>query len=166
MATSLLIPVPEAEDLVASARGGPGTPAHITLAFPFVDLDALTQEVLSELRSRFGAARAFDYRLVRTTRFLDVLFLDPEPADPFRSLIRGLGADGPGGEGPPYPFGVTDILPHVTVMRSEEPEALSRAEAALAAALPVACRATEAWAVTGDANGPWRILSRFPLAEA
>jgi 2'-5' RNA ligase len=161
-----VIPVPEAEDLVARLRGGPGPPAHITLVYPFVVTADLTTGVLSVLTERFAAHPSFGYRLARTTRFLDVLFLDPEPDDPFRGLVRALGADDERGERPPYPLEVTDIRPHVTVTRSDDPDALRRAEAEIASALPIACRAAEALVVAEEPPGSWRVDARFPLGRA
>jgi 2'-5' RNA ligase len=156
----------EAEHLVARLRGGPGPPAHITLVYPFVGVADLTTEVMSVLTERFAAYPAFDYRLARTTRFLDVLFLDPEPDDPFRGLVRALGADDPGGVRPPYPLEVTDIRPHVTVTRSDDPDALRRAEAEIGSVLPIECRAPEAWIVAEEPSGSWRVDARFPLGRA
>jgi 2'-5' RNA ligase superfamily len=150
---------------VARVRGEPAPP-DITLVYPFVGVADLTAEVLRALRVRFGAFPAFDLRLARTTRFLDVMFLDPEPAEPFRTLIRVLGADGPGGVRPPYPIEVTDILPHVTVVRSEDPAVLERAEAALAPELPIACRVREARILAEGTGGSWQIHASFPLDGA
>ncbi|HYT30158.1 MAG TPA: hypothetical protein VEN82_05235, partial [Actinomycetota bacterium] len=51
--SGILIPVPEAEDLVGAWRarfdpgGGRGVPAHITLLFPFVPASHLTDPILS-----------------------------------------------------------------------------------------------------------------------
>ncbi len=104
---------------------------------------------------------AFDFGLVRTTRFLDVVFLDPDPSEPFRELVRTLGAGAP-----PYDTGVTDILPHVTVARSADPADLDRIEMEVSEALPLACRAFEAWLVVQDGDRPWRLHTRFPLGAA
>jgi 2'-5' RNA ligase len=161
-----VIAVPEAEDLVARLRAGPGPPAHITLVYPFLRVADLTNRVVSALSERFATYPAFDYRLERTTRFLDVLFLDPEPDDPFRGLVRALGADDGRGERPPYPLEVTDIRPHVTVTRSDDPDELHRAEAEIASALPIWCRAAEALVVSEEPPGSWRVDARFPFGGA
>jgi 2'-5' RNA ligase len=157
-----VIPVPEADGPLT--RVGGTEYAHITLVYPFVDVDGVTPEILSTLRDRFAAFPAFGYRLERTMRFLDVVFLDPEPADPFRDLLRALRADEPDGRGPPYPLEVTDILPHLTVMRSEDPALMERVEAELGPELPIPCRATEAHLVTEGSSG--EVHTRFALAGA
>jgi 2'-5' RNA ligase len=131
---------------------------HITLAFPFMDADAVTGAVLEALRERFAAVPAFAYRLTRTVRFGEVVFLEPQPAQPFRDLVRTLGSGRP-----PYAMPVTDILPHVTVARSADPPELDRIEAQLARALPIECRATEAL-LLAETSGPWETMERFPLA--
>jgi hypothetical protein len=43
---------------------------------------------------------------------------------------------------------------------------MESAGSVLGSALPIACRATEAWVVTEDGTARWRIHSRFPFADA
>jgi hypothetical protein len=154
--------VPEADGLLARFRDGghgAGEPAHVSLIYPFVRGDALTPLVLAALRERFGSMPSFDYELARAARFLDVVFIDPQPSDPFRDLVRALGSGSP-----PYDAGVTDIVPHLTVLRSDDPGELDLVGSQLDAALPIACRATEAWLVVQEDGRPWSLHTRFPLA--
>ena len=170
--SGILIPVPEAEGLVGAWRarfdpgGGRGVPAHITLLFPFVDADRVTGVVVSALRSGFAAAEAFRFALARTERFMgEVLYLAPEPDEPFRHLVRGLAASWPAH--PPYEgaFAVTDILPHLTVAVSGDGAELDRIEEALRGGLPIECRAHEAWLMVEDGDG-WRLHTRFPFGAS
>src|SRR5262249_41914164 len=83
--TALVIAVPEAEPVVGRLRSlyndaaPTGIPAHVTLLFPFGDRD----DGLAELFARF---EPFDFALTETRRWPDVLWLTPEPAEPFIQL--------------------------------------------------------------------------------
>jgi 2'-5' RNA ligase len=166
--TGLLIPVPEAEGLVGPFRAahtpvaGRGTPAHITLLFPFVSVDAVSDQVVDALRSRFAAVAPFDFVLIRTARFLEVVYLEPEPDEPFRELVRSLSADWP--DHPPYEGAVTDVLPHLTVAYSADPMEMNRIDEELQEGLPIVCRATEAW-LMADGPGGWTLHERFPFGR-
>jgi 2'-5' RNA ligase len=169
--TGLCIPALEAEPLVGPWRarldpsGAKGMPAHITLLFPFLATGCLTADVLESLRSRFARVAPFDFALPRTDRFLEVIYLAPEPDEPFRDLVRTLAADWP--EHPPYQgeFAVTDILPHLTVAFSSDPDELDRIDDALQPGLPIVCRAREAWLMAEQEDG-WRLHTAFPLGGA
>ena len=95
--------MPEVEPLVAPFRarfdpsGSRGVPAHITLLFPFVPASHLTDPILSALRARFDVAAPFDYRLARTDRFLEVVYLAPEPAGRSATSSGSSRATGPTG---------------------------------------------------------------------
>jgi 2'-5' RNA ligase len=164
--TGLLIPVPEAEALVGPFRAlhtpaaGPGTPAHITLLFPFVAVDAVSEEILGALRSRFAGVAPFDFVLARTARFMEVVYLAPEPDEPFRDLVRSLSGDWPGL--PPSEGAVTDVLPHLTVAYSVDASVLDGIDRAIQGGLPIACRAAEAW-LMADGPGGWSLHTRFQL---
>ena len=155
MRTTLLLPVPEARALLDRVTGTSSDP-HVTLAFPFLDADAISAEVVAALRERFAACPSFEFSLASTVRFGDVVFLSPQPAEPFRELVHALGRGSP-----PYDMPVTDIWPHVTVISF--PADLDRVEAELAPALPVACRAREAHLRVEAGQGHWRAMSTFPL---
>jgi 2'-5' RNA ligase len=153
--TTLLVPVLEARVLLDRVTNAPSDP-HVTLAFPFMDAEAINDDVVAALRERFARFPAFEFSLASTVRFGDVLFLSPEPAEPFRELVRALAS----GE-PPYEMPVTDIWPHVTVSASVAD--LDRVEAELKPALPITCRAREAYLQGDDGHGGWRTMATFPL---
>jgi 2'-5' RNA ligase len=119
--TTLLVPVPEARALMDASLLEEGQPPHITLVFPFVDAAQLTLPVLDELDRRCGGVAAFDFRLEQVVPFGEVLFLVPDPAQPFRDLLRALTVQEPT---TPYPVTVTDTIPHLTVAVSTDPAAL------------------------------------------
>lgn len=166
--TGLLVPVPEAEPLVGGFRAvhtpdaGRGTPAHITLLFPFVTAAALSDGIVTELRERFAHVQSFDFVLARTARFLEVVYLEPEPAEPFRDLLRMMSKEWP--DHPPFEGVVTDVLPHLTVAYSSDRAVLDRIDDAVQRGLPIACHASEVWLMADGADG-WTLHTRFALGS-
>ncbi len=155
MRTTLLVPVPEARALLDRVTGAPSDP-HVTLAFPFLEAEAVTDGVLAALGGRVASVSAFAFSLSTTVRFGEVVFLSPDPAEPFRGLVRALGS----GE-PPYDMPVTDIWPHVTVVAPAAE--VERVRADLEPALPMACRAREVQLRVDNGIGGWRVMAAFDL---
>src|SRR5262245_55088323 len=93
--TGLVVPVPEAEDLVGSWRlehdpSAPnGAPAHVTLLFPFRPADRVG-DTIDELRALFGSVARAPFRLAHIGVFPGVVWLAPEPPDLFRDLTHRL----------------------------------------------------------------------------
>ncbi|HVN61558.1 MAG TPA: 2'-5' RNA ligase family protein [Gaiellaceae bacterium] len=159
MRTALIVVVPEAEPLVGRLRerydhpaGGLGVPAHITLLFPFGD----DPEGLEEL---FAAAAPFDFELARTERFAEqpILYLAPEPAEPFVQLIEALIARYPGF--PPFRGEYAAIVPHLTIGYDVPGEI----EDSLRPSLPIRTRAETVTWLEEQAGGHWRERRRFAL---
>ena len=93
-----MIPVPEAEHVLHRWRskytpsGREGLGAHITLLFPFAEPEELPGE-LERMRAHFAQAAPFRFSLTEARRFEDgVLYLAPEPAEPFRRLAEDFHA--------------------------------------------------------------------------
>jgi 2'-5' RNA ligase len=103
----LLVPVPEAEPAVGRLRGrldraaAQGVPAHVTILYPFVLPDAITSEVIDLAAAAVASVPAFECAFARTSWFgKDVLWLAPEPDQPFRALTSALRAAFP--QYPPF----------------------------------------------------------------
>jgi hypothetical protein len=87
--SALLVPVPEAEPVVAEWRdrldpsGATGVPAHITVLYPFLPpaaIDEGSRAIVGQLASAFSE---FDYELAQAGWFgRKVLWLAPAPAEP------------------------------------------------------------------------------------
>jgi 2'-5' RNA ligase len=97
MESALLVLVPEAEALVKSFRdrydpsAAAGMPAHITLLYPFKLPSELDDEVLADLRRCFARFAPIRYALASIRRFpVEVLYLAPEPDEPFRRLTLAI----------------------------------------------------------------------------
>ncbi len=170
--SALVILVPEADPLVAAYRlrhdpsAAQGMPAHITLLYPFLPPAAIDDPVLAALRALFAAFPAFPYALSAVRAFPDLLYLAPEPDAPFRALIAALAARFP--QTPPYGGSIPleEIVPHLTVAHTPDPEKLAalraRFTAQAAPRLPLALRANEVW-LMDNREGRWAQRQAFPL---
>jgi hypothetical protein len=79
----------KAEPVVSEHRqqldvaAGWGVPAHVTVLYPFVAPEALSDTLITTLAAVVRSVRAFDVCFGRTRWFgQDALWLDPEPAQP------------------------------------------------------------------------------------
>jgi hypothetical protein len=95
--TAVIVTVPSAEDAVAEHRrrydpaAGWGVPAHVTILYPFVPPSEINGRVMETLRAAIGSLPRFEAGCNTTGWFgTDVLWLDPQPADPFRALTTAV----------------------------------------------------------------------------
>ena len=167
--SALLIPVPEAERVVGEWRSlydpsaAAGVPAHITLLYPFVPRPQIDDALLEELREYFARIRPFDYRFPALRRLPGIVYLAPEPAAPFRLMIRSLAEHYP--DYPPYGGIHDDVVPHLTIADRRDRLDLvlmKRIDAALGSQLPFVARAREVWLMT-ERRKRWSRKARFPL---
>jgi 2'-5' RNA ligase len=167
--TGLVVPVPAATPAVAPWRerldrtAVHGVPAHITVLYPFLPPSQLGPDVTRQLAELFAATPPFDFALRRVGWFDDdVVYLAPEPAEPFVALTRLVAHAFP--EYPPYEGAYDQVTPHLTVGAGPLAE-LRRAADAVQGSLPIAARAGDVWLMVGTAApaGRWRVRARFPL---
>jgi 2'-5' RNA ligase len=163
----VIVTVPEAELLVGEWRmqytddAPAGIPPHVTVLFPFVPSEQVGQAE-QRLGEIVAAAPAFELRFARTARFPELLYLDPEPAEPFLSLTAAIAAEWP--EHPPYEGAHDTVVPHLTVAESEDSALLERIAAQLEPHLPLEKHVDEASLFVEDDSGRWHQHSRLPLA--
>jgi 2'-5' RNA ligase len=166
--TAVLVHVPEVEPVVGEWRlrhtsDAPlGMPAHVTLLFPFVPSEQLNPEVEARLATLLRETDSFSVTFARLARFPDVLYLEPQPPEPFAALTAAIAAEWP--EHPPYGGEHEIVIPHLTVAESEDEELLERIRADVEAKLPLESRVTAAQLYAEDAAGRWHKRSRLPLA--
>ena len=142
-ATALIVPAPEAETVIGRFRrgdtpsGATGMEAHVTLLAPFFHGSELSEERIGLVREALRAFRAFPVALRSFGRFgeLGVLYLAPEPREPFVAMSEALLAAFPECVYPPE--GATEIVPHVTVASRLSPQALDGIEAEVRPRLPI-----------------------------
>jgi 2'-5' RNA ligase len=162
--TALVVLLPELEPLIGGWRrrytgdGARGMPPHVTLIIPFADSSEV-EERLEGVGRVLGDFAPFGVALLETARFPELLYLRPEPAEPFVAMTEALADAFP--EFPPYGGDFDEILPHVTVAQSED-EVLATIDEELAAQLPVRARVERAWLVENAPDG-WRRHTAFAL---
>jgi 2'-5' RNA ligase len=154
--------VPEAERLVHGVRmrfdpsAAAGVAAHVTLVVPFVPLADLDRPAVRDV---LGRHPPFAYRLSGLAGFRGVLYLAPDPAEPFAALSRDLverfGT-------PLYGRPELDPVPHLTVAMQDDDEALDAA-ASLLEPLPIACSASEVTLIECDEEDRWHEVERLAL---
>jgi 2'-5' RNA ligase len=169
--TAVIVPVPAAERAVGPHRArldraaGWGVPAHVTVLYPFLRPDALSDDAFDHLAAAIASEPAFDATFTAPGWFgSDVLWVGPDPAEPFRRLTRAVWRAFPGQ--PPYGGAFDDIHPHLTVAERSwgAPGDLERAEEAVRPQLPFAQRVDHALLIAGtDAPRSWRTMRRLPL---
>ena len=136
-------------------------PAHITVLFPFVPVDELDDQVSEELRELFAREPSFDFELPRVERFPEVVWLAPEPPEPFNRLTQLVFERFP--DYPPYEGVHETVIPHLTV--AEGDAAVQEAvEAALTPHLPIRGRAERITLLVEDERCVWHATGRFALA--
>ena len=165
-ASALVVLVPEAEPLVGEWRdrhtrdGAAGMPAHVTLLFPFAPIGDVD---VGAVRDLAAAAKPFAFDLRAVHEWADgVVYLDPEPAAPFVALTQSIVARFP--DYPPYGGARDTIVPHLTVVHTDDARARADAAASVAGSLPIRCDANEIW-LLHEVNGRWRGHTPFPLGR-
>ena len=162
--TALIVAVPEAEPAVAAHRerldraAGWGVPAHVTVLFPFAPLAGLDLGLLAAIA---GRVPRFELTLRRLGWFGErVVWLDPEPAEPFRRLTTEVMSYFPGVQ--PYGGAYDEVVPHLTIGHDHPPAVLRAAGAAVLAHGPIHARVSSMRLITGPAGaGPWSTVSEF-----
>lgn len=163
--------VPESEAYVSElrARYDPsaalGARAHITILYPFMPPEMITEEVLAGARAELSFRCSFSFGLRRIERFPGVLYLEPDPAQPLVALTNGLASRFP--SYPPYGGRHADVRPHLTVAQAAEGQ-LDLAENELRAILPaegVFSRCSEL-VLMENSSGEWRQMCKFALEGA
>jgi 2'-5' RNA ligase len=162
--TAVVVLLPELDPLIGGWRrrytgdGARDMPPHVTLIIPFADSADLNDR-LGPLGRVLGAFAPFDVAVAETARFPNLLYLQPEPEEPFVAMTKALESAFP--EFPPYAGDSDEIVPHVTVAQADE-EVLAGIERELVPQLPVKARVERGWLVENTPAG-WRRHTAFPL---
>jgi len=171
--TAVIVPVPAAEPLVERHRqyldpsAGWGIPAHVTVLYPFVHPSVIDEDVVAMLHAAIQTSSVFTCRFAQTGWFGDdVLWLDPEPADPFRQLTTAVWNAFP--EYPPFGGAYDSVIPHLTI--ADRPPGglpvMQATERAVRPLLPVETIIDRVLLITGtQAPRSWRTLCEISLAD-
>jgi len=165
--SALLVPVPEAEPCVQKHRfrhdsvALRGVPAHITVLYPFMTPDEISDSATAALRQVLDHFPEFPFRLTRLEHFPEgATYLAPEPATSFVDLTMAIAEHFPAY--PPYGGVYADVIPHLTVAQTADAPADELAE--IERHLPIRCVAREAWLMVEDDEQRWHRRARFPFA--
>ena len=169
--TAVLVLVPEAETAVAEHRehldmaASWGVPAHLSVVYPFVPPADVDDSVLVELAAAVATVPAFDCAFRRTAWFgEDVVWLAPEPGDPFIQLVRAVVKVFPAHQ--PYGGIYDEPVPHLTIgeRRLGSTDELLGAEHAVRAHLPIQARIDRAVLLAGrPERDSWQPVVELPL---
>jgi 2'-5' RNA ligase len=141
-----------------------GVPPHITLLFPFMPPDRLDAAVRSRAAAAIGAPMSFDVAFPRIGRFPDVTYLAPEPSGPLLALIAALADAFPDYQ--PYGGAFDEVVPHLTLAHTPEPDTHDAVEQAVAPRLPIRATITRAVVMGEGRDGRWRLVWRLPFGQA
>lgn len=139
----MVVRVPAFDQQIDSLRGRFGLPrkpngirSHVTVIVPFLPRQQIDDEgALPALRELCASVESFGVTFARTARFPHVLYLVPEPAEPFIALNHALTARWP--EVKPYAGREKQVVPHLTVTTSRPPKVFHQVEEALRPLLPI-----------------------------
>jgi 2'-5' RNA ligase len=168
--TALVVVVEAAEPAVGRWRArydwsaAAGVPPHVTVLYPFLPLAEVTDAVLHRLGEIFAAEPAFEVAFPRLARFPgSVLWLDPEPAEPFRRLTHAVWRTWP--QRPPYGGAYGEVTPHLTVAEHPDDAELDTIAADVARALPCVTRVSDGRLLAVSDDG-WSTRATFVLGAA
>ncbi len=172
--STLAILVPAAEPLVRDSRvrhdtsASEGMPAHVTIIWPFMHPDDLTDQTIGRIRDILARSEPIAFSLGDIGQFNgQALYLRPEPGGPIKALIQAVSEAFP--DYPPYrgEHGQS-LVPHLTVAQVKSPEAFERAEADFRALsdrrLPIAVENAEV-SLMERRQGLWREKRVFVLGQ-
>jgi len=157
----------EAHDELYPARVLEGIPLSLTLLYPFVPRDSLTDADLETLRSFLAARPPLVFDLVRLDEFPGlVVYAVPEPDDELRATMRALWALYP--QYPPYGRPGSDPPPHATLAQlGDDPAAVREAVARrVDPLLPVRCDVREASLFEEFEPDRCRVRETFPFGAS
>jgi 2'-5' RNA ligase len=140
-----------------------GVPAHVTLIYPFMPPSELKDDVRRRVEEIVASEPSFPFVLAAVGRWPDVVYLEPDPAEPFRRVTAALAAAFPGY--PPYEGVYSDVVPHLTVAADAPADYYAAAEHALPQFLPIRDVAREAWLIGHTPEQPWHTLWRLPFGR-
>ena len=162
----LTIPVPQADGILSHVRSSfsgevppAGSPAHITLLYPWMPPASIDDHVLAELTVLFATFPDFGFSLKQGWFGREVLLLVPDDASPFVRLTEAIVHRWP--EYPYYGADYDKIEPHISLAYGDE-AGLSGLAAEVMHQLPVQAHASFVDLSTGQ---PGRMVTcaKFPL---
>jgi 2'-5' RNA ligase len=163
----LIIPLLTVEKVVGQWRAAldpsaaAGVFAHITIHFPWVPASQVDQSVLHDFGKMAVAVPRFRVLFERIRWFdREVLWLDPDPTEPFIALAAASADRWPGY--PQYGGQFETPVPHLTVGMGNTEE-LESVEAQLARVLPIHDVVRQVWWISRTGAEKWVVRHRADL---
>ncbi|KKJ97437.1 2'-5' RNA ligase family protein [Micromonospora sp. HK10] len=169
--TALIVVVPEAEPAVGRFRSaldvaaGWGVPAHVTVLYPFLPPDRITDEVITDLDRICAATPCGEVSFAEVKWFGDtVVWLAPDPDDVFRHLTAAVWRRFP--EAAPYGGAHAEPVPHLTIGHDAPKQVLAQAAEAVAGRLPIRTTVDTVRLIAGTAApDSWRTRHEFAFGR-
>jgi len=139
-------------------------PLSLTLLYPWIPAEQVTDADLEELREFFAGRPPLEFDLTHVTEFPgEVVYAVPEPDEELRATLRALWAEYP--DYPPYGEPGSDPPPHATLGRLTGPDAitLETARERTRDLLPVHCDVREVTLMEMHEPDRWRVREKFPF---
>ncbi|MEM9513954.1 MAG: 2'-5' RNA ligase family protein [Actinomycetota bacterium] len=172
--SALVVEVPAAEPIIGRWRIGHdpvarrGVPAHVTVLYPFVPPDELSDAVFGDVAAAIAPVSRFGFELTTVDEFPGVVvWLRPDPEAPFRDLTERLHRAFP--DHPPYGGRHLDAQPHLTVAMTDVGHHDAQRDvikASIAGQLPVQCVADSVSLFVSDNSHTWIRKREFPLGDS
>jgi 2'-5' RNA ligase len=137
-----------------------GIPAHVTVLYPFAPPALLSPTIRNELARLAATESPFNVRFTHAERWPGVVWLAPEPANPFARLTSATCAVFPGY--PPYGGVFEDVIPHLTIGEGGAID-LATVHAAATRLLPFERAVSAITVLVEDPDGRWRVRWRLPF---
>jgi 2'-5' RNA ligase superfamily len=144
--TGLVVVVPDATECVGPVRDAfdpyarIGVPPHVTVLYPFVPPELISDAVVDEVADVVGRFASFDFELTNVAEFVgEAFYLAPDPAEPFAAITQALWDRFP--DHPPYGGRIETVVPHLTVAGVPFGATRGTVESLLGTDLPIAARA-------------------------
>jgi 2'-5' RNA ligase len=141
-------------------------PLSITLLYPWIPVERLTDADVEGLAAFFAARRTFAFELTRVAAFPGVVVYGvPEPEEDLRDLMRSLWARYP--DTPPYGQRGSDPPPHATLARLDvpPPRTLEGVRERVTGLLPARFVAAEATLMNEVEPNVWCVRKRLSLGN-
>lgn len=169
--TALIVPMPVADPIVGAYRrrldpaARLGVPAHVTVLYPFLAPAEVDDAARTQVAELVDAVPRFSCTFAQTRWFgQDVVWLDPEPDQPFRDLTNAVTEAFPNRAA--YGGAHSKVVPHLTLgqRRSGSLGALKEAEHEVKARLPLQAQIDIVlWIAGSRAPESWSVLHSFAL---
>jgi 2'-5' RNA ligase len=138
-------------------------PPHVTLAYPFLPVSEVNDEVIRQLTLLFAEETAFTFQLGEVKWFdKGVVYLEPSASERLRAMTERLQENFP--DFHPYGGEFDSIVPHVTLSQHGSFADRRMLAKRATAFLPLNVPASHVWLMSNDnVGGAWSVLEIFSL---